>query len=244
MEKIALVTGANKGIGLETVRQLAKQGVLVVLGARNENRLMQAVNQLKQEGLVVEGLLIDLENPATFDPAAQRIARQWGKLDILINNAGVQLELPEWTGNTADNIQMETLRKTFEVNFFGVVELTQRLLFLLKKSNAGRIVNVSSIMGSLTLHNDPSSPIYDSKPFAYDASKTALNQYTVHLAAALKDTNIRVNSAHPGWIKTDLGTEYAPTDVTEGVDTIISLALAGHDSPNGAFMYKGEHLPW
>jgi len=138
----------------------------------------------------------------------------------------------------------ETLRKTFDSNFFGLIGLTTALLPLIRKSEAGRIVNVSSILGSLTLHSDPKSPFYASKAFAYDASKTALNAYTVHLAQALLDTKIKVNSAHPGWVKTDLGTSAAPMEITEGAKTEVDLALLGENGPTGGYVHLGQTLPW
>ena len=138
----------------------------------------------------------------------------------------------------------EILRKTFETNFFAVVALTQTLLPLIRKSPAGRIVNLSSILGSLTLHSDPSSGIYDMKAFAYDASKTALNAFTVHLAQELRDTPIKVNSAHPGWVKTDMGGAAAPMEVSEGGKTSVQLATLPDDGPTGGYFHLGEPLPW
>ncbi len=125
-----------------------------------------------------------------------------------------------------------------------MVELTQALLPLLKKSPAGRIVNLTSILGSLTLHADPASPIAGSKALAYNASKTALNAFTIHLAAALKDTPIKVNSAHPGWVKTDMGGTDAPMEIVDGAKTSVELALIGADGPNGTYSHLGNTLPW
>jgi NAD(P)-dependent dehydrogenase (short-subunit alcohol dehydrogenase family) len=147
-------------------------------------------------------------------------------------------------GNSTETVSMSVLRETFETNFFAPIALTQKLLPLLKKSDAGRIVNVSSIMGSLALHSDSNSPIYGIKLLAYNSSKTALNQFTVHLAEALKDTRIKVNSAHPGWVKTDLGGAYAPMTIEEGVKTIVDLSTLDKDGPNGAFIHMGEVVPW
>ena len=138
----------------------------------------------------------------------------------------------------------EILRQVFETNFFAVVELTQTLLPLIRKSPAGRIVNLSSILGSLTLHSDPSSDIYSMKAFAYDASKTALNAFTVHLAQALRGTPIKVNSAHPGWVKTDMGGQAAPMEVSEGGKTSVQLATLPDDGPTGGFFHLGQPLPW
>ena len=242
--KVALVTGANKGIGFETAKQLAQQGVKVIATARNEAKGNAAVEELKQQGLDVEFLKLDVDNDADIDAAYNYINSKYGKLDILVNNAGVQIESSNWAENTSTNIEETVLRETLDTNFFSVVKLTGRLLPLIKKSNAGRIVNLSSILGSLTLHATPSSPIYDSKLFAYNASKTALNAYTVHIAHALKDTNVKVNAAHPGWVKTDMGTDAAPMNVTDGAKTSVELSLLNEDGPNGKYLHLGEELPW
>jgi NAD(P)-dependent dehydrogenase (short-subunit alcohol dehydrogenase family) len=125
-----------------------------------------------------------------------------------------------------------------------VIAVTNAFLPLLEKSDAGRIVNVSSILGSLGLHATEGSPIYEAKSLAYDSSKTALNSYTVHLAHALKGTKIKVNSAHPGWVKTDMGTDAAPMDVVDGAKTEVELATIGPDGPNGGYFHLGEALIW
>lgn len=242
--KIALITGANKGIGFETARQLGKQGVTVVAAARNKENGAKAVEQLKAEGIDTVFLQLDVDNANDIQFAYDFIENRYGKLDILVNNAGIQVESDNWGINTADTIAEETLRKTFDTNFINVVKLTNKLLPLIRKSEAGRIVNLSSILGSLNLHADSSSPIYGSKLFAYDASKTALNAYTIHLAASLSGTKIKVNSAHPGWVKTDMGTDAAPMNVVEGAKTSVELALLGEDGPTGKYIHLGNELPW
>jgi NAD(P)-dependent dehydrogenase (short-subunit alcohol dehydrogenase family) len=136
------------------------------------------------------------------------------------------------------------LRKTLDTNFFAVVALTQTLLPLVRKSEAGRIVNVSSILGSLSLQATEGSPIYDFKAFAYDTSKAALNSFTIHLAHELKGTKIKVNSAHPGWVKTDMGTDAAPMEIVDGAKTEVELATLGADGPTGGYLHMGETLPW
>ncbi|HRH47552.1 MAG TPA: SDR family oxidoreductase [Panacibacter sp.] len=243
-KKIALVTGANKGIGFETAKQLAQQGITVIAGSRNEAKGKAAVQELIKLGLDVEFLKLDVDNEADLDAAYEYIDKKYGKLDILINNAGIQVESNNWGENTVTNIGEQVLRETLDTNFFSVVKLTNKLLPLIKKSNAGRIVNLSSILGSLNLHADPASPIYDSKLFAYNASKTALNAYTIHLAHALKQTGIKVNAAHPGWVKTDMGSDAAPMDVTDGAKTSVELALIDEDGPNGKYLHLGQELPW
>jgi NAD(P)-dependent dehydrogenase (short-subunit alcohol dehydrogenase family) len=241
--KIALITGANKGIGFETARQLGKAGVTVLIGARDLVKADEAVATLKSEGIDAVSVKLDVTSSADIQAAAAFIEAKYGRLDILVNNAGINAEGGFSSNNSATVTQAE-LRKTFDTNFFAVVELTQTLLPLIRKSPAGRIVNLTSILGSLTLHSKPSSPIAGSKSLAYNASKTALNAFTIHLADALKGTTVRVNSAHPGWVKTAMGGAGAPMEIVDGAKTSVALALAGEDSPNGAYLHLGNPLPW
>ena len=243
-KKIALVTGANKGIGYQTALQLGKEGVTVIAASRTKERGIKAAEQLKAEGIDVEFLHLDVDNEAEINFAFDYIKNKYGKLDILVNNAGIQIESKEWGINNTATIDEKALRSTLDTNFFNVVKLTNTLLPLIRKSEAGRIVNLSSILGSLGLHSDPASPIYASKLFAYDTSKTALNSYTVHLAAALADTNIKVNSAHPGWVKTEMGSDAAPMEIADGAKTSVALSLLGADGPSGKYIHLGDELPW
>src|ERR1700733_2488797 len=194
-KKVAFITGGNRGIGLETARQLGKQGVQVVIGSRDLAKGATAAEKLRAEGADVETIRFDITKPADYKEAYNYFDKKFGRLDILINNAGVSKE-PFGAPNNASSVSKEVLRETFDTNFFGTIELTQALLPLIKKAPEGRIVNLSSILGSLTLHADPKSPIYGSKVLAYNASKAALNAFTVHLAAELRDTKIKVYSAH------------------------------------------------
>ncbi len=243
-KKVALITGANKGIGLETARQLGQQGITVLIGARDESRGKEAAAQLAAEGIDAHYIKVDLEQPADFQAVHDEIAKAYGKLDILVNNAGIQAEAAGWGQNTVTTTSYADLLKTFDVNVFNLIGLTQKLLPLVEKADAGRIVNLSSILASLHLHATPGSPIYDSKAFAYDMSKTALNQFTVHLAHALKDTNIKVNSAHPGWVKTDMGTDAAPMEIPDGAKTSVRLATLPADGPTGGYFHLNDTLPW
>jgi NAD(P)-dependent dehydrogenase (short-subunit alcohol dehydrogenase family) len=242
-KKVALITGAYKGIGFETARQLGQKGITVVVSARDQVKADGAVAKLRAEHIDAHGLVLDVGDAAHYGDAVRFLEKEFGKLDILVNNAGVMLS-EQWNANDTSRTSEETLRKTFDTNFFGVVALTAALLPLLKKSDAGRIVNVSSILGSSTLHSDPSSQIYGSKSFAYDASKTALNAYTIHLAHELKDTKIKVNSAHPGWVKTDMGTSAAPMEIPEGAKTEVDLATLPESGLTGGFVHLGSSLPW
>jgi NAD(P)-dependent dehydrogenase (short-subunit alcohol dehydrogenase family) len=241
MKKIALVTGANKGIGLEICRQLAKKGFHVLLGSRDEARGRTAVALLAQNGAQVEAVVIDVAAPATFEAARKLIEDRFGRLDVLINNAGIG-DREDWQ-STAENVPIGALRRTFETNFFGLVDLTQRLLPLLRRSDNPRIVNQSSILGSLTEHSDPKSVIADVNALGYDASKTALNAFTVHLAKVLRGSRIKVNSAHPGSVKTDMNPTGSLT-VEEGAETAVELATLADDGPSGGFFHRGKSLPW
>jgi len=242
MSKIALITGANKGIGFETARQLAVSGgVHVVLASRDRAKGVDAAQKLKAEGLDVEALTLDVTDAASIAAAVTEIEKKFGRLDILINNAGIAVQ------NGSKKVSEETLdvwRKTFDTNLFALIAVTQAFLPLLKKAPAGRIVNLSSILASLALHSDPASPIYDFKVPAYNVSKTAVNGWTVQLAYELRDTKIKVNAAHPGWVKTDMGGPSAPMEIVDGAKTSVALALIDAKGPNGAYIHLGEPLPW
>jgi NAD(P)-dependent dehydrogenase (short-subunit alcohol dehydrogenase family) len=247
--KVAFITGANKGIGLETARGLGKLGIAVVLGSRDEAKGRAAADALRAEGIGnVEAVRFDVTRPEDHRQIARYLEGRHGKLDILVNNAGVMLEDTDFGNpggfNTTSTVAPDVLRQTFETNFFAVVALTQALLPLLRKAPAGRVVNLSSVLGSLALHADPSSGIFDKKAFAYDASKTALNAFTVHLAQELRGTKIKVNSAHPGWVKTDMGGAAAPLEVSEGGKTSVQLATLPDDGPTGGYFHLGQPLPW
>lgn len=240
-KRIALVTGANKGIGLETARQLAQQNITVLLGSRDLAKGEAAARELGKGGLDVRALEIDVNESASIRKAVAQVERDFGRLDILINNAGV---LVDDYGKKVSEQSLDTWRTTFETNVFGLVATTQAFLPLLRKSDAGRIVNVSSILGSITYHATPGSPVYDFKVPAYNVSKAAVNAYTVQLAYELKDSKIKVNAAHPGWVKTELGGEGATMEIPDGAKTSVALATIGSDGPNGAYLHMGESIPW
>jgi NAD(P)-dependent dehydrogenase (short-subunit alcohol dehydrogenase family) len=241
--KVALVTGANKGLGFEMSRQLAQQGLTVIIAARKLEAAEEAATKLKNEGLKAETIALDINDSTQIQLAVREIQDRFGKLDVLINNAGVMLD-GEWAISNASSVSVDIIRKTFDTNFFALVEVTQALLPLILKSQGGRIVNMASIEGSLSLHADPSSFIYDSKPFAYDASKAAVNSFTVHLAHVLRNTPVKVNSAHPGWVKTELGGDGAMMDITEGAKTGVQLATLSDDGASGGFFHLGQPVPW
>ncbi|WP_439816739.1 SDR family oxidoreductase [Zavarzinia sp. CC-PAN008] len=243
---IAFITGANRGLGLETARGLARKGIHVVLGARTQSAADAAAATLKGEGLDVSALKLDVTDTADHKAAHDWFQATHGVLDILVNNAGVFLDPRQPSGQAvpASQTPEDALRGTFDVNFFAPILLTQALLPLIAKSKAGRIVNLSSILGSHTLHADPKAPIYHAKALAYDASKSALNAFTTHLAYELRDTPIKVNSVHPGWVKTDMGGEGADLDIVDGAKTSIAAATLPDDGPTGAYFHMDQMLPW
>jgi NAD(P)-dependent dehydrogenase (short-subunit alcohol dehydrogenase family) len=243
--RIAFVTGGNRGLGLQTALEL-KDIAKVVIGSRDKKQGEEALRKLRGAHVDADVLEFDVTSAASHQAAYDYFNSKYGRLDILVNNAGIAAGPFPGTGpeHLAVEVPMDVLRRVFETNFFAQVALTQRLLPLIRKSPAGRIVNLSSILGSLTLHADPKSPIYHAKSFAYDASKTALNAFTVHLAYELRDTNIKVNSAHPGWVKTEMGGPEAPMDLTDGAKTSVALATLSEDGPSGGYFHFRETLPW
>ena len=243
-KKVALVTGSNRGIGLETARQLGQQGVRVIVSARTEREAANAAGKLRSEGVEAEALALDVTKATDRAFAAKFIESRYGKLDVLVNNAGVG-PTDGLIGLRASASTESELHSIFNINLFSLVVLTHELLPLLRKSEGGRIVNLASILGSLTLQSMEQSPIAPMRKFAYNASKAAVNVFTIHLAAELKDTNIKVNSVHPGWVKTALGSDAAPTSVPDGAKTTVAVSLLGSDSPNGRFIHEiNKELPW
>jgi NAD(P)-dependent dehydrogenase (short-subunit alcohol dehydrogenase family) len=243
-QKVALVTGSNRGIGFETARQLGQQGVTVIVSARTANEAAEAAGKLRGEGTEAVSIALDVTKAADHTAAAHFIESRYGKLDILVNNAGAG-PADGLIGLRASASSQDELQTLFNINVFSLVGLTHELLPLLKKSEAGRIVNLASILGSLTIQAMDPSPIAPLRKFAYNASKAAVNVFTIHLAAELKGTNIKVNSVHPGWVKTALGSDAAPMSVPDGAKTTVAVALLGSDGPNGRFIHEiNQELPW
>jgi NAD(P)-dependent dehydrogenase (short-subunit alcohol dehydrogenase family) len=240
-QRVALVTGATRGIGLETVRQLAEAGVTTLLAGRDAGRAKAAADKLKAEGLPVESVVLDVTSRDSITKAVADVISRFGKLDILVNNAGI---LVDDMAKAPSEQTLAAWRETFDTNLFAVVEVTQAFLPLLKAAPAARIVNVSSLLGSITMHVDPTSPIYSFKVPAYDASKSALNSWTVHLAYELRDTPIKVNAIHPGYVQTDMNGGQGEIDVPTGAKSSVGMALIGADGPTGSFTYLGDTLPW
>jgi NAD(P)-dependent dehydrogenase (short-subunit alcohol dehydrogenase family) len=239
-----LITGSNRGIGFETARQLGERGVMVIVSARTEREAAEAARKLQKEGIEADSVMLDVTKAIDRSATATFIESTYGKLDILVNNAGIG-PVDGLIGLRASLSTEDELQNIFNINLFSLVALTHELLPLLQKSEAGRIVNLSSILGSLTLQSMEPSPVAHLRKFAYNASKAAVNMFTIHLAAELKDTNIKVNSVHPGWVKTALGSDAAPMSVADGAKTSVAVASLGSDSPHGRFIYEiNKVLPW
>ncbi|WP_431103046.1 SDR family oxidoreductase [Roseateles noduli] len=245
-KKVAFITGANRGIGLETARQLGKLGVLPVIGARNSAAGEEAVAALKAQGVEAQSIKFDILSADDHKSAHDYFKAKFGRLDILINNAGVYLDGEAGVSNlfTPATVPQSMLRDSMDSNFFAPVAITQALLPLLQSAPAGRVVNLSSGLGSLNLVSDPTSSVYGAQSFAYNASKTALNSFTLHLAKMLEGTSVKVNSAHPGWVQTQMGGKLAPMQVEDGAKTSVQLATLPADGPSGGFFHLGEALPW
>jgi len=240
--KVAFITGGNRGIGLQTAKDLGKHGITVVIGTRDPHKAEAALGELRGAGITADAIAYDAARPETDGAVVAYFEKKFGRLDILVNNAGMLGA--ELLGNNATTVSQDVLRETFDVNFFAPIRLTQALLPLLEKAPAGRVVNLTSVLGSLAVHSAPSSPIAPAKELAYNASKTALNAFTVHLAAALAGTKIKVNSAHPGWVKTELGGAHATMEVADSAKTSVRLALLDENGPTGGFFHEAETLPW
>ena len=232
--KIALITGANKGIGFEVARQLAQQNIHVLVGSRDLSRGQKAIEQLRSQNLPVSLIQIDVTNQSSIDAAVAQVTNEYKRLDILINNSGVYTKEPH-----PSQLKLETIRDNFEVNFFGAFAVTQAFLPLIKNSSAGRIVNVSSGLGSFAFHQSQQNCFYH---LAYSASKTSLNMFTYQLAQELKKTNIKVNCCTPGLTATEL-TNFHGHSVEIGAKSTVFLATLPDDGPTGKYFDEncGEH---
>lgn len=237
--KTALITGANKSIGFETTRQLLREGYYVYLGCRDLEKGKQAVSQLNSEGLKnVEPIVIDVTDRISVNEAKEFLGKKLSILDVLINNAGIAGGFPQNVLETDVTVYQDV----FNTNVFGVIQVTQAFLGLLKNSEEPRIVNVTSGLGSLTLHSDPSWKYFSIKPVAYLASKAALNGYTIALAYELKDTSFKVNAVDPGYTATDFNHHSGPGTVEQAAAIIVKAATLKADGPTGQF-YSDDNSP-
>ena len=203
--------------------------------------LQRAALALQAEGLPVEAIELDVTDTASLSAAADAVEKKHGRLDILVNYVGI---MADTMGLKVSEQTLDTWRKTFDTNVFGLIATTQAFLPLLHKSDAGRIVNVSSLLGSLAMHSDPSSPIYDFKVPAYNVSKSAVNAWTVQLAYELRDSKVKINTIHPGYVKTEMNGGEGEIDIPTGARTSVRLALIDNAGPNGGYFHQEQSLPW
>lgn len=239
-EKIALITGANKGIGFEVARELVQRDVFVLIGARDETRGREAVDTLLAQGLPVALVQIDVTDDESIANAAREINERYGRLDILINNAGIS----GGAAGSPSEVTRARMRQVYETNVFGVIAVTNALLPLLRKSGAGRIVNVSSGLGSLTLSSDPESEFGRLNNLAYQSSKAALNAITIAYAKELQPAGITVNAADPGFTATDFNNHRGYRTVEQAASIIVRLATLAANGPTGTYQDENGVLPW
>lgn len=232
MQKIAVVTGANRGMGFETCRQLARLGIHTILTSRSREEGEKAYKKLVGEGLPVEFYPLDVTEDKSIKTLSKFIEQRFGHIEILINNAGIMIDSDE----LLDKNSIVAIRKTIETNTLGPIRMCQALVPFMKKQNYGRVVNVSSIMGQL-------SSMSGGYP-GYRISKTALNAVTRIIASEVSGFNIKVNSVHPGWVKTQMGGDSAPRSVEQGVQTTIWLATLPDNGPSGKFFYDKKEIEW
>jgi NAD(P)-dependent dehydrogenase (short-subunit alcohol dehydrogenase family) len=238
-KKVALITGANKGIGFEVARQIAKAGWTVLAAARNEELGRQAAAKLQAEGLDVQFVHIDLNAQESAVTAAEAIRKEFGKLDLLINNAAIN----HAGDGPASKVSVETLETVMRTNYAGAVLVTQAMLPLLQSAGKAQIINVSSELGSISQQTDPNWKYAPVKLLGYCTSKAALNMFTVQLAYEFRDGNIAVNSVNPGYTATDLNANSGPQTIEEGAAEIVRTALL--DPPvSGKFLETGGEIPW
>jgi NAD(P)-dependent dehydrogenase (short-subunit alcohol dehydrogenase family) len=244
--KSVLITGANRSIGLETAKQLSKKGLFVYLGTRDLEKGNAVVKELNENGFEnIKAIKIDVTNFDSILAAKKIVEMEQGKLDILINNAGILGTNPQEASNTS----IEDIQKVFDTNFFGVISVTQAFLELLKKSESPRISNITSGLGSLTLHSDPNWKYYDIKTASYGTSKAALNAYSIVLAYELKELPFKVNVIDPGYTATDFNHHSGPGTVESAATFIIKHTLTDENGPTGKFFSNDiedetEVSPW
>jgi len=237
--KIALITGANKGLGFETAKQLGAHGMTILLGSRNKLKGEQALKILKQEAINAELILIDVTKQQTIDSSVLKIKKKYKKIDVLINNAGISIQR-----NYPSKTKMNDLRQTMDTNFFGVFAVTNAFLPLLLKSKSGRIVNISSGLGSLLHLEDPQWVGSKSTATAYGLSKTAVNALTIWYAKELKGTKIKINAVNPGSTATSLNQFKGIRKPEDAVKIIIHYAILSSDGPTGGFFNELGKEPW
>jgi NAD(P)-dependent dehydrogenase (short-subunit alcohol dehydrogenase family) len=240
IKRVALITGANRGIGFEIARQLALKKLTVLMGARDAEGGIEAQTKLADQGLDVHFIQIDVTDPMTMEAAVGKIKDEFRRLDVLVNNAGIQIDAE----TRLLELGVSLLQNTLETNTFGPLLLCQACVPIMRKNRYGRIVNMSSTLGSLTDIANPDSAAADVQSPAYRLSKTLLNGITVLLARELRGSNILVNAACPGWVRTELGGPLAPLSPEQGAATPVWLATLPDDGPSGGFFREQQPVPW
>jgi NAD(P)-dependent dehydrogenase (short-subunit alcohol dehydrogenase family) len=248
-QKVAMITGANKGIGRATAEQLAALGMAVLIGARSPRRGEEAAAAMRAAGGDAHAVPLDVTDPATIQEAATQVEERFGRLDVLINNAGItgsgQVSPEDALDQVPSSVDLDMVRAVFETNVFGVIAVTNAMLPLLRRSPAPRIVNISSAAGSLTIASDPYGPLAGlPTSAAYTPSKTALNALTVQYANELRKDGILVNAADPGFVDTDINNHTGYLTTAQGAAVVVRLATLGADGPTGGFFSEGGPLPW
>jgi NAD(P)-dependent dehydrogenase (short-subunit alcohol dehydrogenase family) len=234
-----LITGANKGLGVETARQLAAEGYTIIIGARDRTKVEEAAAMIPIGDTYAHVLELDVTRPDTIEKAVEYIEVQFGKLDVLINNEAVFLD-----NAPPSRLDARLFRQTFETNVYGAFAVTQSMLPLLRKSSSGRIVNMSSNLGSLAKQSDQDFEFADFVAAAYNCSKTALNALTIQFAKALKQTPIKINAADPGCTAADMNGDDGYRTVQQGASIVVRLATLSDDGPTGAFFDENGEIPW
>jgi NAD(P)-dependent dehydrogenase (short-subunit alcohol dehydrogenase family) len=248
-QQVALVTGANKGIGRGAAEQLAALGMTVLVGARDPGRGEEAAAALRAAGGDAHALVLDVADPTTVEEAAKQVEERFGHLDVLINNAGItgsgQVSPQDAYDQVPSSVDLDMARAVFETNVFGVIAVTNAMLPLLRRSPAPRVVNVSSHAGSLAFNSNPDGPATTLPPSAaYSPSKTALNALTVQYANELREDGILVNSVAPGFVDTDSNNHTGFLTVAQGAAVLVRLATVGEDGPTGGFFSEDGSVPW
>ncbi|ADP79379.1 SDR family oxidoreductase [Pseudofrankia inefficax] len=237
---IALITGANKGIGFETARQLGERGLTVLVGARDEGRGEAAVAALTAEGLDARAVRLDVTDEESVKAAAAWVADTFGRLDVLVNNAGILVD----AGQPVTETTAAQVRETYETNVFGLVAVTRAMIPLLARSRGGRIVNLSSNLGSLGINTGQPERLAAFQMLAYGSSKAAVNALTILYANALRGHGIKVNAVEPGFVATDINNHAGPGTAREGAQIVVRLATVGDDGPTATFQSAAGPVPW
>jgi NAD(P)-dependent dehydrogenase (short-subunit alcohol dehydrogenase family) len=248
-QQVALITGANKGIGRATAEQLAALGMTVLIGARNPRRGQEAAAAVQAAGGDAHAVTLDVTDPTTIQEAARRVEERFGHLDVLINNAGItgsgQVSPEDARDQIPSSVELDMVRAVFETNVLGVIAVTNAMLPLLRRSPAPRIVNLTSAVGSLTITSNPDGPLAGlPASAAYAPSKTALNALTVQYAKALRKDGIVVNAADPGFVDTDINNHSGHLTPAQGAAVVVRLATLGADGPTGGFFSEDGPMPW